>query len=158
MSGIAISRTDAARARYRNFVDRHEVAWELLFAALAVFFVALAFVPFDEGSGTASVVYALEWTIIGIFIAEFRSRLWAAESRPAYVRGHWIDLVSCIPPVRWARFFRLFRLLRLARSFAGIGRALTHVERLVNHRGLVWLIIAWVAVMMLCAVGLFVVE
>jgi voltage-gated potassium channel len=60
--------------------------------------------------------------------------------------------------MRWARFFRLVRLLRLVRTFAGIGRALTHVERLANHRGLMWLIIAWIAVMLLCAVGLFVVE
>jgi voltage-gated potassium channel len=90
-----------------------------------------------------------------LFIAEFTSRLWAAESRRDYVRGHWIDLVSCIPPVRWARFFRL---LRLVRTFAGMGRAMSNVERLANHRGLMWLIIAWLAVMLLCAVGLFVVE
>ena len=93
-----------------------------------------------------------------MFIAEFSSRLWAAESRRGYLRGHWVDLVSCIPPVRWARFFRLVRLLRLVRTFAGIGRALTHVERLGNHQGLMWLIIAWIAVMLLCAVGMFVVE
>src|SRR5262245_31708873 len=35
---------------------------------------------------------------------------------------------------------------------------MTHVERLANHRGLVWLIVAWIAVMVFCAVGLFVVE
>jgi hypothetical protein len=34
-----------AKQRYRLFVARHEVAWELLFAALAVLFVALAFAP-----------------------------------------------------------------------------------------------------------------
>jgi voltage-gated potassium channel len=146
------------RADYRAFVARHEVAWELFFAALAFVFVALAFVPVIPGSSTEEALYALEWVITAVFIVEFTTRLWAAESRQGYVRGHWIDLVSCIPPVRWARFFRLFRLLRLARSFAGIGRAMTHVERLANHRGLVWLIISWVAVMLLCAVGLFVVE
>ena len=35
---------------------------------------------------------------------------------------------------------------------------MTHVERLGNHHGLMWLILAWLAVMFLCAVGLFVVE
>ena len=146
------------RVRYRTFVARHEVAWELFFGGLAVVFVALAFVPVTPGSATDQAIYALEWLITGLFIAEFSSRLWAAESRRGYVRGHWIDLVSCIPPVRWARFFRLFRLLRLVRTFAGIGRAMTHVERLGNHHGLMWLILAWIAVMLLCAVGLFVVE
>jgi voltage-gated potassium channel len=146
------------KVRYRTFVARHEVAWELLFAALAIVFVALAFVPVTPGSSPDQTVYAIEWLITGVFIAEFASRLWAAESRPEYVRGHWIDLVSCIPPVRWFRFFRLLRLLRLVRAFAGVGRALTHVERLANHRGLMWLILAWIAVMLICAVGLFVVE
>ena len=157
-SAAVAQQSPGIRPSYRMFVARHEVAWELFFGGLAVVFVALAFVPVVPGSATDEAIYALEWLITGLFIAEFSSRLWAAESRRAYVRGHWIDLVSCIPPVRWARFFRLFRLLRLARTFAGIGRAMTHVERLGNHHGLMWLIIAWIAVMLLCAVGLFVVE
>src|SRR5215204_1346015 len=146
------------RARYRTFVARHEVAWELSFGALAAVFVALAFVPVTPGSAADQTLFALEWLITALFIAEFATRLWAAESRPGYLRGHWVDLVSCIPPVRWARFFRLFRLLRLVRTFAGIGRAMTHLERLGNHHGLMWLIISWVGVMLLCAVGLFIVE
>jgi voltage-gated potassium channel len=146
------------RARYRAFVDRHEVAWELAFAALAVVFVALAFVPAVPGSTTEATLYALEWIITGIFVAEFSTRLWAAESRRGYLRGHWIDLISCIPPARWLRWFRLLRLLRLVRAFAGVGRALTSMDRLVRHRGLVWLLVAWVGVMLLCAVGLYVTE
>ena len=129
---MAEAATTTFRVRYRAFVAHHEVAWELSFAALAAVFVALAFVPVTPGSSADQALFALEWVITGVFIAEFTSRLWAAESRRGYVRGHWIDLVSCIPPVRWARFFRLFRLLRLVRTFAGIGRAMTHVERLAQ--------------------------
>ena len=66
--------------------------------------------------------------------------------------------ISCIPPVRWLRWFRLLRLLRLIRAFAGVGRALTSMDRLARHKGLVWLLVAWVAVMLLCAVGLYVAE
>src|SRR4051794_39142966 len=93
------------RTRYGAFVERDEVAWELTFAALAVVFVALAFVPAPPGSQTETALITVEWVITGIFIAEFVSRLWAAESRRAYVRGHWIDLVSCVPPTRWFRAF-----------------------------------------------------
>jgi voltage-gated potassium channel len=95
------------RVRYQEFVAHHEVAWELTFGVLAAVFVALAFVPVAPGSSADQVLYAVEWLITAVFIAEFSSRLWAAESRRDYLRGHWIDLVSCIPPVRWARFFRL---------------------------------------------------
>src|SRR3954463_274572 len=133
MSAVAATGANAVRARCRQFVERHEIAWELSFAGLAVLFVALAFVPVESGSTEELTLAALEWVITGIFIAEFGSRLWAAESRRAYVRGHWIDLISCIPPTRWARGFRLVRLLRLVRAFAGLGRALTSVQRLANH-------------------------
>jgi len=125
MTTMTASQSDLVRARYRDFVARHEVGWELAFSALAVVFVALAFVPVTQDSPEDGVVYTIEWVITGIFIAEFTSRLWAAESRQAYLRGHWIDLISCIPPVRWFRFFRLVRLLRLVRAFAGVGRAMT---------------------------------
>jgi uncharacterized membrane protein YdjX (TVP38/TMEM64 family) len=85
------------RERYRVFVVRHEVAWELTFAVLAAMFVALAFVPVTPGSSADQTLFALEWLITVVFIAEFTSRLWAAGSRREYLRGHWIDLVSCIP-------------------------------------------------------------
>lgn len=145
----------SVKQRYRSFVARHEVAWELSFAALAVVFVAFAFVPAPPGSTTEATLYVVEWLISGIFLAEFGSRLWAAEVRRDYVRGHWIDLISCVPPMRWFRWFRLLRLLRLVRAFAGVGRALGHVERLARHRGLVWLMVAWVGVMLLSVVGLY---
>ena len=146
------------RARYRTFVARHEVAWELAFAGLAVVFVAFAFVPTVPGSATEAAVLTAEWIITATFIAEFTSRLWASESRVGYVRGHWIDLISCIPPVRWFRWFRILRLLRLVRAFAGVGRALTSLDRLARHKGLVWLLVAWVGVMLLCAFGLYISE
>ncbi len=146
------------KERYTAFVARHEVAWELTFAALAVVFVALAFAPFEPGSGTETTILAIEWLITGIFIAEFSSRLWAATSRRDYLRGPWIDLVSCIPPVPWVRFFSLLRLLRLVRAFAGVGRALGTLDRLARHRGLIWLLVAWFGVMLLSAVGLYLSE
>ena len=120
--------------------------------------MALAFVPLEPGSQGEAAVRVLEWAITGALIAEFTSRLWAAESRRAYLRGHWIDLVSCLPPARWLRPLRLLRLLRLVRAFAGVGRALTSIERFSKHRGLIWLLVAWVGVMFFCAVGFYVTE
>jgi voltage-gated potassium channel len=148
----------STRQRYREFVQRHEVAWELFFAALAVVFVVLAFVPTGPGGVDQTTVFATEWIITLVFVAEFTSRLWAAPVRPNYVRQHSVDLVSCVPPVRWLAWFRLLRLLRLVRAFAGVGRAMTHFNRLARHRGLVWLLLAWSAVMLLCSVALYAAE
>jgi len=153
---VAVQRSSDVRARFRAFIDRHEVAWELSFAALAVLFVALAFVPIAPEQEAS--INALEWVITGAFAAEFASRLWAAASRAAYLRGHWIDLISLIPPARWLRPFRLLRLLRLVRAFAGMGRAMTHMRRLASHRGLIWMIVAWLAVMVLTSMGFYAAE
>jgi len=148
----------SVKAQYNSFVARHEVAWELFFAALAIVFVALAFVPVVPLSPQADELYALEWAITLVFAVEFFSRLWAAPARRAYVRGHWIDLISVIPPARWLRPFRLLRLLRLIRAFAGVGRAMEHGRRFASHRGLMWILLTWIAVMLLCSVAFYAAE
>ena len=145
------------RAAFHRFVERHEVAWELAFGLLAAIFVGLAFIEPSDEAGQSTIV-AIEWAITGIFAVEFVARLWAAPHRSAHIRGHWIDLLSLIPPTRWLRPLRLFRLLRLVRTFTGVGRAIGHVPRLANHQGLVWLVVAWVAVTMLSSVALYAAE
>lgn len=142
-----------ARAAFTAFVARREAAWELTFAALAVAFVAVGLLPTETPATVAA-----EWILTAVFAAEFGTRLYAAESRQAYVRAHWIDLVALVPPTRGLRVLRLLRLLRLVRAFAGVARALTSLERLANHRGLVWLLTAWIGVMVLTSIGLYAAE
>lgn len=97
------------RQRVDAFVDRHDIAWEVALGILAVCYLILSFTA-DVGGG----IFA--WAIgplAAIFIAEFSLRFWAAKSRVQYLRGHWLDLVSCIPLVGGLRSLRLLRLLRL---------------------------------------------
>jgi voltage-gated potassium channel len=149
--------TDASiRDRYLAFIDRHDIAWELSMAALAVAFVAVGFLADDPG---ASPAYgAIETVLTIIFVAEFATRIAASHNRIGYLRGHWIDLVALVPVAREVRLLRLLRLLRLVRAFAGIHRALGHMGRLVNHRGLGLLITAWLGVMVVCSAGLYIAE
>ncbi len=143
----------SSRHRYHSFVARHQIAWELAFAALAIAFVALGFAPEDAGW-----VEPAEWLLTGVFLAEFVSRLWAAPVRVGYVRGHWIDLVALVPPVRGLRVLRLLRLLRLVRAFAGFARAVAAVDRLARHKGLIWVLAGWCGVMVITSVGLYAAE
>jgi voltage-gated potassium channel len=149
--------TQRLKDTVNSFIDRHEVAWELGFGALAIVFVGLAFVePANESQLMA--IIATEWMITGIYALEFFGRLWAAPSRRSYLRGHAIDLISVIPPTRWLRPFRLVRLLRLVRTFAGVSRAMAHGPKLAKHRGLIWLFGAWAAVMVLASTALYIAE
>lgn len=143
------------RDRYLTFIARHEVAWELAFAALAVLYVAVGVLG---DAAESPGLLALEWTLTGIFAAEFSTRLLASYDRRAYLRGHSIDVIALVPPVRGLRVLRLLRLLRLVRAFAGVARALSTFDRLINHRGLIWLLAAWLAVMAVCSMGLYATE
>jgi voltage-gated potassium channel len=146
------------RDRYNAFIERHEAAWELTFALLALFFVIIGVWPLDPTTADSPALVGLEWGITVVFAAEFLSRLGASHDRRGYLRGHWIDLVALIPVGRGLRLLRLIRLLRLVRAFAGIARALESVERVARHRALIWIGTSWVAVMVLCSIALFVAE
>jgi voltage-gated potassium channel len=144
------------RDRYLSFIDRHDIAWELGMAALAVAFVMVGFAADDPNA--SPVLGTIETALTVVFVAEFTTRIAASYDRAGYLRGHWIDLIALIPVAREVRLFRLLRLLRLVRAFAGVHRALGHVGRLVNHRGLGLLVMAWLGVMVVCSAGLYIAE
>lgn len=144
------------RATFLDFVDRHEIAWELSMAALAVAYVVVGFLSDDPG---ASIAYgSIDLLLTAIFVAEFVSRFTASYDRPRYLRGHWIDLIALVPVARGLRLARLLRLLRLVRAFAGVFRAVAGLERMAAHRGLAWLVVAWLGVMVICSIGLYIAE
>jgi voltage-gated potassium channel len=146
------------RALFNAFVARHEVAWELAMAALAIAYVGIGFAGDEATDTTRSTLGAIDLALTGIFVAEFAVRFAATFDRGAYLRGHWIDLFALIPTVRGVRVLRLLRLLRLVRAFAGLYRALQRFERMARHRGLAWLFVAWLAIMVICSGILYVAE
>jgi voltage-gated potassium channel len=147
-----------ARDRLNLFVERHEVAWELTMGALALLWVALGFLIDEVGSGARADLEAVELGLTGLFVIEFTSRFLAAHDRTQYVRGHWIDALALVPPVRALRVLRLLRLLRLVRAFAGFYRAAMHVQGLARHRGFAWLIVSWLSVMVVCSAFVYQAE
>ena len=140
------------RESYLAFIDRHEIAWELAFAFLAIAYVIVGFA--DETPAITVVEYALTL----VFVAEFASRFAAAHSRAGYLRGHWIDILALVPTTRGLRLLRLARLLRLVRAFAGVYRALSSLPAMAQHRGLALLLVAWAAVMVICSLAMYAAE
>jgi len=146
------------REAFNGWFVTHEVAWELAMAALAVVYVALGFVVDELPAGESPEIAAAELVLTGIFVLEFGSRILAARSRLAYLKGHWIDVISLAPPIRGARVLRLLRLLRLVRAFSGIYRAGLHIQGLARHKGFAWLLTAWLGVMALCSAWMYIAE
>ena len=147
------------RDRFNAFVGRHDVAWELSMALLAVVYVAIGF-ALDEPAlqQMAPALEVSELVLTAVFAAEFVSRFAAARDRTAYLRGHWIDLVALVPAARSLRILRILRLLRLVRAFAGVYRALGHVGPLANHRPLQTIVLSWLGVMVICCAALYLAE
>jgi voltage-gated potassium channel len=141
------------RDRYTASIARHEVAWELTFAALAIIYVVLGFAADDAPADLQPTLFAVDVTITTIFVVEFATRIYASRDRRGYLRGHWVDLVALVPfgAIRGLRIARLLRLLRLVRAFAGVNRAL-------GHRGLGTLLIAWIGVMFITSAGVYFAE
>jgi voltage-gated potassium channel len=146
------------RDELNGFVERHDLAWELAMAFLAIVFVAVGFAIDGAGAATRPALEATELILTTVFAIEFGGRLLAAHDRRAYLRGHWIDALALAPPLRGARPLRLLRLLRLVRGFAGIYRAAMHLEAVVRYRGFAWLVVSWLAVMLVSSIALFVAE
>lgn len=146
------------RDAFNRWFVRHEVAWELAMAALAIVYVALGFIVDDLPAGDRPEIGAAELILTGLFVLEFGSRILAARSRLDYLKGHWIDVIALAPPLRIARPLRLLRLLRLVRAFAGIYRAGMHLNGLARHKGFAWLLLAWLGVMAVCSAWLYIAE
>jgi voltage-gated potassium channel len=146
------------RDRYLAFIGRHDIAWELTMAALAVAFVVVGFAVDGADANSRPALETTELVLTALFAAEFGTRFLASYDRIGYLRSHWIDLVALIPAGRGLRIFRLVRLLRLVRAFAGVYRAASHVGRIVHHRSLGLLVTAWLGVMVLCSAGLYIAE
>src|SRR5690349_21562315 len=147
------------RDRLNAFIDRHDVAWELAMALLAVIYVAVGFALDDPGlASSAAGLQAVEAALTVLFVLEFATRITAARDRGAYLRGHWVDLIALIPAGREVRILRIVRLLRLVRSFAGAYRALGHLGSLAEHRGLQVVVLSWLGVMVICCAGIYFAE
>jgi hypothetical protein len=120
-------------------VERHEVMWEIAFAALAAICVAVGFAGDDAGDGAwpsmQPIFEGVDWALTGIFGLEFGSRFLAARSGTSCLRGDWMDLLALVPLVRGLRILRLARLLRLVRAFARIAQGLSSVRSLVATAG-----------------------
>lgn len=105
------------RRRFNAFVARHELAWDLTLAVLALVYLLIGFVEdhrlvtLDEGS-----LALIELAITLVFLLEFVVRLYAAKSRRAYLKHHWIDLLALLPSIRALRFLRLGRVVYLLQA------------------------------------------
>lgn len=151
---------DAATTRTRiyAFFRRHWLAWELGMGALAIVYVGLPFLAEGRSVGPGVDLAAIEAALTAFFFFEFVIRLRASPDRLAHLGQHWIDAVALIPVLRGIRIARLLRLGRLVRTFAGLQRASTTIDRLAPYQTIFNLVIAWCTIMIVSALTFYSAE
>jgi voltage-gated potassium channel len=68
------------------------------------------------------------------FLADFGVRLFQAESKLAYLKWGWIDLLASIPNVELLRWGRLVRVLRIIRLLRGVRSVHKVVQMIFENR------------------------
>ncbi len=89
---------------------------------------------FDLSPELSRIVVAADWTVSGIFLFKFIVDLVQAESRLAFLKWGWIDLVAAIPAHPIIHSLRLIRLVRLVRAVRLISRRRSLWASLFRHR------------------------
>jgi len=146
------------RARIHGFFRDHWLVWELGMGALAIVFVGLPFLADGGTLGSSVDLGAIEAALTAFFFFEFAIRLWASPDRLAHLGHHWIAAVALIPVLRGIRIARLLRLGRLVRTFAGLQRASTTIDRLAPYQTIFNLVIAWFTIMVVSALTFYSAE
>jgi voltage-gated potassium channel len=146
------------RSSFNDFFKFHSMAWELGMAGLAVVYVLIGFASDQASAAFQPALASADFVLTIVFIGEFATRFLVSFNRLRYLRDHALDLVALLPVARGLRIARLLRLLRLVRTFTGLRRVFTSVDRLANHHELGTLVIAWFGTMFLCATIFYAVE
>lgn len=135
---------------------------------LAVVTGTLATIPLiillDQGVDNLWIRIA-DWTIWGIFLAEYAIEIVCAPSRREYARKNWVSplvILLSFPPLpdllAGARVARLARLLRFSRLAGVTFRGLTELRMVLARRGLVFVGVTTLLLVLAGAAALEVVE
>lgn len=82
----------------------------------------------------------LDTAVCGLFLVDFCLRFHQAESKAAFLKWGWIDLVASIPNIdllRWGRAIRILRIIRILRGVRSFQKvlALAFRQRLKSGLG-----------------------
>jgi len=88
----------------------------------------------------SNLIEAADTAVCGVFFVDFVIRFRRAESKRAFMKWGWIDLVASIPNLevlRWGRLVRVLRVIRLLRGIRSAHRILTMILQNKMESGVV---------------------
>jgi voltage-gated potassium channel len=109
----------------------------------------------------SDVLRKLDTLVCFVFIIDFGIRLNKAESKLAFLKWGWIDLIASIPNLRILRVGRLVRILRVIRLLRAIRTTHKITSLLLKDKiqtGVASVLLSAFLLIMFCAVGILICE
>jgi len=99
----------------------------LLAFTIIVLFVLVADTVLTLPKEVSDLIHIADTFACAVFFVDFCVRFYQAESKRAFMKWGWIDLIACIPNLevfRWGRLVRVLRVIRLLRGTRSVQKAL----------------------------------
>ena len=137
--------------------------FQFIIFALSLFVLSLIAVDLllDLPDETTRVLRWVDNLVCGLFFIDFVIRFRRAESKRAFMKWGWIDLLASIPTInalRWGRLFRLFRILRILRAVRSLRLLIGLLFRNRTQGGVASVFTITFLVISLSAAGILLVE
>lgn len=140
--------------RSQDAFDRFEAAVEVPLTVLAIAWLPLLVVPLVTNlpSSIDDAFTAADYLIWAIFVCEYLVKVYLAPSRKRFVVTHLLELVVVVVPLlRPLRIVRLLRLLTIGRAGVVFVLALRRMRGLLAHRGLHFVLLSVMGIVVVCA-------
>lgn len=102
----------------------------ILVLSLVILCALAADTVFDLPPEVSRLIQAVDTAVCVVLLTDFCARFYRAESKRAFMKWGWIDLVASIPNLdvfRWGRLVRVLRVIRLLRGIRSLHRVLTMI-------------------------------
>jgi voltage-gated potassium channel len=146
----------------------HQVEEMLALPVLLLGFAWLVLLVIDLTLGLTGLLEILFYFIWGVFIFDFLLRFVIAPHKTAFLRSHWLTIISLIiPALRVFAVLRVIRIIRLARAARGINlvrlvgslnRGMRALRSAMDRRGFSYVLILTFIVTLVGAAGMYTFE
>lgn len=141
-------------ARSQDAYDRFCAAVDLPLTILALLWLPILVAPLVVRlqAGVTDTFNVIDYMVWAVFAVEYLVKLYLAPSRRRFFTRHLLDLaVVALPLLRPLRALRLLRLLNLARAGVVLAAALKRAREILTHRGLNFVLLAVLGIVICCS-------
>lgn len=145
--------------------DHHEELGVFQIVILVLSFIVLGMLvadaAFEFPPEISGVLRELDTLICLVFLGDVCVRFYRAESKLAFLKWGWIDVVASIPYLpwlRWGRLVRVLRIIRLLRALRATHRIMALLLRNKFHTGVASAILTSILLVIFASLGILICE